>query len=130
MNIRPDTTRWVRWFIGNCARNWILTIRVNSICTTQNLPWRMRRTNSSGSFEIQTDHLILARWPDRVIIDKKKRTCRIMDLAVPADHSVKLKKKERKKGKYLDIPRELNKLRNMTVTVIPTVIGALGTVTK
>ena len=44
-------------------------------------------------FEIQTDHLIAARRPDLIIIRKKrkekKRTCRIEDLAVPADHRVK-----------------------------------------
>ena len=31
---------------------------------------------------------------------------------------------------YLDLARELKKLSNMTVTIIPIVIGALGTVTK
>ena len=54
-----------------------------------------------------------------------------MDFAVPADHRVKLKENE-KKVKYLDLARELKKkqLWNMKVTVIPIVIGALGTVTK
>ena len=32
--------------------------------------------------------------------------------------------------KYLDLARELKKLWNMKVTIIPIVIGALGTVTK
>ena len=32
--------------------------------------------------------------------------------------------------KYLDLARELNKLWNMQVTIIPIVIGAFGTVTK
>ena len=31
---------------------------------------------------------------------------------------------------YLDIARELKKLWNMKVTIIPIVIGAFGTVTK
>ena len=52
-----------------------------------------------------------------------------MDFAVPADHRVKLKENE-KKDKYLDLAKELKKLWNMKVTVIPIVIGALGTVTK
>ena len=59
----------------------------------------------------------------------KKRTCRIVDLAVPADHRVKMKDRE-KKDKYLDLARELKKLWNMNVTVISIVIGALGTITK
>ena len=35
-----------------------------------------------------------------------------------------------KKDKYLDLARELKKLWNMWVTIIPIVIGAFGTVTK
>ena len=50
-----------------------------------------------------------------------------MDFAVPADHRVKLKENE-KMGKYLDLARELKKLWNMRVKVIPIVVGALGTV--
>ena len=42
-------------------------------------------------FEIQTDQLISARRPDLIIINKKERTCRIMDISVPEDHRVKLK---------------------------------------
>ena len=47
--------------------------------------------NVLRDFEIQTDHLISARRTDLVIINKKKRKVRIADLAVPADHRVKLK---------------------------------------
>ena len=80
-------------------------------------------------FNIQTDHLIPARRPDLIIINKKKRTYKIVDFAVPADHRIKLKECE-KKDKYLDLARELKKLWNMQVTVTPIVIGAFGTVTK
>ena len=52
-----------------------------------------------------------------------------MDFSVPADHRIKLKESE-KKDKYLDLARELKKLWNMKVTIIPIVIGAFGTVTK
>ena len=37
-------------------------------------------------FDIQTDHLISARQPDLMIMDKITRTCKIVDFAVPADH--------------------------------------------
>ena len=80
-------------------------------------------------FNIQTDHLIPARRPDLIIINKKKRTCKIVDFAVPADHRIKQKESE-KKDKYLDLARELNKLWNMQVTITPIVIGVFGTVTK
>ena len=45
------------------------------------------------------------------------------DFAVPADHRVKLKERE-KRDYYLELASELK------VTVIPNVIGALGSVTK
>ena len=35
-----------------------------------------------------------------------------------------------KRNKYFDLDRELKKLWNMKVTIIPIVIGAFGTVTK
>ena len=52
-----------------------------------------------------------------------------MDFAVPADHRAKIKENE-KKSKYLNLARELKKLWNMKVTVIPIVIGAFGTISK
>ena len=60
---------------------------------------------------------------------QKKRTCKIVDFAVPADHRIKLKECE-KKDKYLEFDRELKKLWNMQVTITPIVIGAFWTVTK
>ena len=86
-------------------------------------------------FNIQTDHLIPARRPDLITIakkkkkKKKKRTCKIVDFAVFADHRIKLKEYE-KNDKYLHLARELKKLWNMQVTIIPIIIGAFGTVTK
>ena len=79
--------------------------------------------------EIQTDHLISARRPDVIIINKKERPCRIVNFAVPVEHRVKLKESE-KRDEYLDLARELKKFWFMKVMIIPIVIGALGTVTK
>ena len=53
----------------------------------------------------------------------------IVDFVVPADHKIKLKESE-KKYKYLELARELKKLWNMKVTIIPIVIGAIAAVTK
>ena len=80
-------------------------------------------------FNIQTDHLIPARRPDLIIINNKKKNCRIVDFAVLADHTINLKE-IKKKDKYLDLARELKKQWNMKVTIVPIVIGALGTITK
>ena len=67
--------------------------------------------------------------PALLIINKKERTCRIEDFAVPVKHRVKVKECE-KRDKYLDLAKKLKKLWNMKVMIIPIVIGALGTVTK
>ena len=80
-------------------------------------------------FDIQTDHLISARRPDLIIKKETKKICKIVDFAVLADHRIKLKECE-KRDKYLDLARELKKLWNMKMTIIPIVIGAFGTVTK
>ena len=80
-------------------------------------------------FNIQTDHLIPDRKPDLIIINKKKRICKIVDFVVPADHRINLKESG-KIDKYLALARELKKLWNMKVTIVLIVIGALGTITK
>ena len=53
----------------------------------------------------------------------------MVDLVVSTDHRIKLKEWE-KKDDYPDLARELKKLWNMKVTIVPIVIGALGTVSK
>ena len=109
--VQKDKTRhdWVGkmiyWELCN------LIILTNGICNTQNLSRKMRCTNF-WDFKIQMDHLISARLPDPVIVDR-----------------IKLKESE-KRDKYLDPARELKKLWYMKLTVIPIVIGTLSTVTK
>ena len=75
--------------------------------------------------EIQTDHQIQARRPDLELINKKKITCHQVNFALLVDH-----KRLQKAGKYLDLARELKKLWNLKVTVIPIVVEALGIVLK
>ena len=63
-------------------------------------------------FEIQTDHLISARRPELIIVNKKKKkmkTFRFVNFAVPADHRVELKKAKRKM-RNLDFAGELKKI--------------------
>ena len=66
-------------------------------------------------FYIQSGHLITARRPDLIIINKKKKkkkekeNLQICRFSVPADHRIKLKECE-KKDKYLNLARELKKL--------------------
>ena len=60
---------------------------------------------------------------------QKKKTSEIVDFPVPVDHRVTLKECK-KRDKYLNFARQLKKLWNLKVTIIPILIGALGTVTK
>ena len=54
-------------------------------------------------FEIQIDDLIPTWRPDLVIINKKKRICRILDFAALVDHRVKTKESELKNVKEHEI---------------------------
>ena len=47
-------------------------------------------------FSIQTDHVIEARRPDLVLVDKKKRICKIIDFAFPGDSRIEEEEKDRK----------------------------------
>ena len=78
-------------------------MRTNGICTTQHLSWRMTH-KFLWNFGIQTDHQISARSSDLILINKKKRTFKIVDFAVMANHRVKLKESGNN-DEYLDIAR-------------------------
>ena len=59
--------------------------------------------------------------------DSRKRTCYRVDFFVPENHKVKINENENT-DKYLDPVKELKKLCNMKVAVIPIVVIALGMV--
>ena len=82
------------------------------------------------NFDIHTDQVILARRPNLIKINENKRTCKIVDFAIPADHRKKTLQGCEKKDKYHGFDREWKKLWNTKVTIVPIVIGATGTVTK
>ena len=80
-------------------------------------------------FSIQTDHVIEARRTDLVVVDKKERGCKIIDFAVPRDSRIEEKEKD-KIEKYQDLGRELQKMWNVKVKIIPLVVGSLGAIPK
>ena len=67
-------------------------------------------------FSIQSDHVIEARKPDLVVVDKKERSCKIIDFAVPGDS--RIEKEKDKIEKYQDLGRELQKIWNVEVKII------------
>ena len=116
---------------GNCAKNWKLTIRrkwyMHNPAATQTT-MALWHTNESPNLGQKTRPCRSQKKKKKK--GKKKRTCKIVDFAVPADHRIKLKASE-KKNTCLDLSWELKKkLWKMKVTIIRIVIGAFGTVTK
>ena len=71
-------------------------------------------------FSIQTDRVIEARRSDLVVVDKKERSCKIIDFLVPGDSRIEEKEKD-KIEKYEDLGRELQKIWNVKVKIIPLV---------
>ena len=80
-------------------------------------------------FSIQTDHAIEAQRPDLVVVDKKERSCKIIDFAIPEDSRIEEKEKD-KIEKYKDLGRELQKIWNVKVKIIPLVVESLGAIPK
>ena len=74
-------------------------------------------------FSIQTDHVTKTRRPDLVVVDKKERSCKIIDFAVPGDSRIEESEKD-KIAKYQDLGRELQKIWNVKVKIIPLVVGS------
>ena len=83
-------------------------------------------------FSIQTEIRIDHNKPDLVLLDKKGRTCYIIDVVCPFD--TRVEKKEKEKFEHnTDLKYELLKVWNREITkvyIIPIVIGALGIVAK
>ena len=72
---------------------------------------------------------ISASRPDIVIVDKNKENLPNRGLCLPGGRQSKIKEGE-KINKYVDLVRELKQLRNLKVTVLPIVSGALGIIPK
>ena len=80
---------------------------------------------------IQCDHIIEARRPVIVVVEKESNKAIIVDIASPWDHRVYEKESE-KVEKYQDLKREIRKFMGYIrrVVVVPVVVGALGAVSK
>ena len=72
-------------------------------------------------FIIQTDHVIEAQRLDLVVVYEKRRTFKIIDFAVPGNSRIEEKEKEK---------RELQKIWNVSVKIIPLVVRSLSAISK
>ena len=80
-------------------------------------------------FSIQTDHVIEARRPDLVVVDKKERSCKIIDFTFLGDSRIAEKEKDNIEN-YQDLGRELQKVWNVKVKIIPLAVGSVGAIPK
>ena len=81
-------------------------------------------------FKIHTENKIEYNKPDIVILDKIERKFLIVDVACALDIGVKGKEKEKIEN-YQYLKRELKRIWKLSgVTVVPVIIGTLGTVSR
>ena len=75
------------------------------------------------------DKELQERRPDLIVVNRRDNQGFIIDIAVPNDSGF-LEKEKEKMEKYQDLRRDLAKLWSIKTSVIPVVVGALGTVTN
>jgi hypothetical protein len=78
---------------------------------------------------VQTDRTIPNKKPDIIIRDNEKRTCMLIDVAIPGDRNV-IKKEAENILKYKDLTREIQRMWNVKTNLIPVIIGETGTISK
>jgi hypothetical protein len=92
-------------------------------------------TNQAGKVsilwnqQVQTDRTILNNKPDIIIRDNERRTCTLIDVAIPGDRNV-IKKEAKNILKYKDLTIEIQHMWNVKTRVIPVIIGVTGTISK
>jgi len=85
--------------------------------------------NNNNNKQGQTDRTIPNNKPDIINRDNEKRTCMLMNVAIPGDRNV-IKKEAEKILKYKDLTTEIQRMWNVKTRVIPVIIGATGTISK
>jgi hypothetical protein len=78
---------------------------------------------------VQTDREVLANRPNIIIKNKKDKICLLTDVAIPSDRNA-IQKESKKKLKYKNLSKEIQRMWNMKCFVKPVITGATGIVTK
>ena len=104
-------------------------MKTNGSGINQSQCWKMTNVKYLRTLQSKQIKEIEHQRPDIVVIDKEKRECKIIDLAVPGDQNIKVKELE-KITKYQDLRLQVQKLWDLKATVIPIVVGAFGTVSE
>ena len=79
---------------------------------------------------IQCYREIKARKPNIVVVNKNKKSCAIIDVAIPGDIRVSKKEKENIE-RYQKLKREIKRMWNIrSIKVIPVAVRTLGSTSK
>jgi len=78
---------------------------------------------------VHTDREVTANRPDKIIKNKKEKTCTLIDVAIPADRN-DVQKEVVKKLKYKSLCTEMQRIWNLKCMIVPVIIGATGIVTR
>ena len=82
------------------------------------------------NINIQCDNVMKARRPNLTLVEKKTKSCVIIDVALTGDFRTREKEIE-KIEKYENLKKKLKRLRELKkVEVVPLVIGGLGCISK
>ena len=80
--------------------------------------------------EVNTLTKILHNRPDLIIWDTDNSTCKVIDVCVPLDTNVELRETT-KRNSYIDLVDQLQRIYpKYKYTIIPIIVGALGTIPK
>ncbi|XP_077969924.1 uncharacterized protein LOC144424459 [Styela clava] len=80
-------------------------------------------------FTVHTDKTIGANRPDIIVKDFTKKSCLLIDVAIPSERNTS-KKIFEKLSKYKDLEIEIQKMWGLKTSTIPVVVGALGLIGK
>ena len=67
---------------------------------------KMTIINFLWDFSIRTDHELGARSPDLLIVNKREKSCQIIDVAIPENGRVR-KKEDEKVEKYQNLAKKV-----------------------
>ena len=78
---------------------------------------------------VHTKRDVTTNRPDKIIKNKKEKTCTLIDVEIPADRNVAQKEAE-KMLQYRSLGMEIQRMWNLMCAIIPVTIGATEIVTR
>jgi hypothetical protein len=91
LNTPIDTIRWLVTYTGRYANIWGLQV-TDRYC--EHIPDRVISVNGTTGMKdvpVITDRTVPSNRPDRVLHDKKEKTCLLIDITLPDDSNVNTK---------------------------------------